>query len=188
MTRGFVGPIFGGIWRASKFCSIFKISPDFQNFARFSKFCPIFKISPYFQIPPDFQNFYPPDTTRWCSWRQPLHQSRFCLELWRMLTAAFNWRAWCWSKRTGWSVTGSKLGAGSTCWCIPNWDCCSIPWWGCCSLPLWGCCSISCCKLMMMMTICFNEATRLLERSRSRWQEEEQMSPISSQSGKRKYF
>ena len=28
--------------------------------------------------------------------------------------------------------------------------------------------------LMMMMTIYFNEATRLLERSRSRWQEEEQ--------------
>ena len=34
--------------------------------------------------------------------------------------------------------------------------------------------------LMMMMTICFNEATRLLERSRSRWQEEEQMSPVTS--------
>ena len=33
--------------------------------------------------------------------------------------------------------------------------------------------------MMMMMTICFNEATRLLERSRSRWQEEEQMLPIS---------
>ena len=35
---------------------------------------------------------------------------------------------------------------------------------------------------MMMMTICFNEATRLLGRSRSRWREEEQMLPISSKS------
>ena len=54
--------------------------------------------------------------------------------VWRMLTAAVNWRAWCWSKRTGWSVTGSKLGAGSTCWCIPNWGCCSISccWGGSC--------------------------------------------------------
>ena len=34
---------------------------------------------------------------------------------------------------------------------------------------------------MMMMTICFNEATRLLERSRSWWQEEEQMDIISSE-------
>ena len=58
------------IWRASKFCPIFKILPDFQNFSRVSKFCPIFKISPNFQnfaqfskfrpifkISPNFQNF-----------------------------------------------------------------------------------------------------------------------------------
>ena len=54
MTRGFVGLIFGGKWRALQNfqnCPIFKILPDFQIFARFSKFCPIFKILP------DFQNF-----------------------------------------------------------------------------------------------------------------------------------
>ena len=77
MTRGFVGPIFGGIWRAfdgrasffpaknweiwraSKFCPIFKILPDFQNFAGFSKFCPIFKISPDFQTFARFSKFCP---------------------------------------------------------------------------------------------------------------------------------
>ena len=52
---------------------------------------------------------YPPDTTRWCSWRQPLHQSRFCLEdahssvqlesmmLIKKNRLECNWfQAWCW--------------------------------------------------------------------------------------------